>query len=49
MQSSSFTRPSEGRPTTTARDRLATHTFASPVVRPLPRPAVSALDGSGIW
>jgi hypothetical protein len=48
MQSTSFIRSTEGRAAAPARDRLSTHTFASPVVRPLPRPLV-ALDSPGIW
>ena len=49
MQSSTFIHSSQGRPTTPSRNRLATHTFASPVVRPLPRPPVSLLTESGLW
>jgi hypothetical protein len=49
MQSSTFIRTTEGRATTQARTRLTTHTFASPVVRPLPRPTVSLLADTGLW
>jgi hypothetical protein len=48
MQSPSLIRSTEGRGAASARDRLSTHTFASPVVRPLPRP-VASLDSPGIW
>jgi hypothetical protein len=49
MQSSSFIRSSEGTSTTQSLNRVAGHTFASPVVRPLPRPTASVLADPAIW